>query len=306
MEKDAVYGVFGYELAPTTGTPHLQGYIRFKSPRHPSALHKLKGFARATFLYCEKPEIANARYCKKKESKDPGMPNPWEEFHPENLDTPDTAPNKQRIRAAAEAVRDRGFAAIEELVKTDPDIYMRNHKGLIALAQACLPKRQMDEMPKCVYAWGEAGSGKSTFIHKLAEEEAAATGKSVWYWGSEFPWVDGYAGEEIIVIDDFRDRDFKGQAVPINFMTRIVDKFPFKTQTKGGACQWNGRSFYMSSVMHPGDLWGASKMDPVQQMLRRITELWHCNKNPDGSYEQTLLGDGLTPRPPSIATFAMP
>ena len=161
----------------------------------------------------------------------------------------------------------------------------------------------MTSAPTCVYAYGDPGSGKSTFIHKLAEEEAATTGRKIWYWGAEFPWGDGYDGSEIIVIDDFRDRDFKGVPIPINFMTRVIDKFELKIQTKGGHCQMNGKSFYLSSVMHPGDLFATSVIDPVQQFLRRITSLYHCKKNPNGSFEQTLLGNGLAPRTATVATF---
>lgn len=306
MEKDAVYGVFGFEKAPTTGTPHLQGYIRFKSPRHPTALHKLKGFSRATFLYCEKSEIANVRYCKKVDTKDPDMPNPWEEFHPENLDAPDAAPNKVKLREVCVSVREGGMSAIEQLIRDQPEFYVRHHRGLLALAHACLPRRQMADPPTCVYAYGDPGSGKSTFIHKLAEEEAAASGRSIWYWGAEFPWGDGYDGSEIVVIDDFRDKDFKGVPIPINFITRVIDKFELKIQTKGGHCQMNGKSFYLSSVMHPGDLFGASTVDPVAQFLRRITSLYHCVKKDDGSFEQKLLGTGLAPRASTIGTFAMP
>ena len=37
---ECVYIVYGKEIAPTTGTPHLQGYVRFKSPKTMSAALK--------------------------------------------------------------------------------------------------------------------------------------------------------------------------------------------------------------------------------------------------------------------------
>lgn len=59
---DCQYMVFGYEECPTTGTPHLQGYVYFKNARNLSALVKVlpghltpaDGSATDNFNYCTK------------------------------------------------------------------------------------------------------------------------------------------------------------------------------------------------------------------------------------------------------------
>lgn len=59
----SVYAIFGYERAPETNTPHLQGYIRFKDARTLSRLRKVcptahfepaKGSKKRNYIYCSK------------------------------------------------------------------------------------------------------------------------------------------------------------------------------------------------------------------------------------------------------------
>lgn len=58
------YMVFGREVAPTTGTCHLQGYFTLKNASRPAHLKSVlpKG---THFEIARKPELANFRYCSK-------------------------------------------------------------------------------------------------------------------------------------------------------------------------------------------------------------------------------------------------
>lgn len=57
------YIVFGYEIAPVTGTPHLQGYIHFENPRSLSAV--IKQFKGAHISIPNGPPDAQRKYCTK-------------------------------------------------------------------------------------------------------------------------------------------------------------------------------------------------------------------------------------------------
>lgn len=62
--QDYLYLVFGKEVAPTTGTPHLQGYFTLRKAVRPSYLKRV--LPRGThFEIAQKPLIANFRYCSK-------------------------------------------------------------------------------------------------------------------------------------------------------------------------------------------------------------------------------------------------
>ena len=60
----SVYQVFGKEIAPTTGTPHLQGYIEFENPRRFSGVKNLIS-DRAHIEIAHSSGPTNQKYCKK-------------------------------------------------------------------------------------------------------------------------------------------------------------------------------------------------------------------------------------------------
>lgn len=70
--------VFGYEIAPETGTPHLQGYCRLKKQMY---VNKARNFVRRWHINNEEmkgTEEQNYIYCRKLKEKVPN--EKWEEF----------------------------------------------------------------------------------------------------------------------------------------------------------------------------------------------------------------------------------
>ena len=59
------YLVFGRETAPTTGTPHLQGYLESHQDVRITALHRIPGFESAHFLIARGTAEQNRTYCTK-------------------------------------------------------------------------------------------------------------------------------------------------------------------------------------------------------------------------------------------------
>lgn len=60
---DTTYIIFGYETAPTTGTPHLQGYFHTKNPRTLSGIRKQ--FPKASIRIPDGPPKSQFDYCSK-------------------------------------------------------------------------------------------------------------------------------------------------------------------------------------------------------------------------------------------------
>lgn len=112
---DCDYLVFGFELAPSSGTPHLQGYVEFKSPLAGSTVKsrldpQLKAKSPVSVRTCNGTRDENIAYVRKDETKDPakldtegkpliielaydvpapGKRNDWEMYYEFLLNNPD-------------------------------------------------------------------------------------------------------------------------------------------------------------------------------------------------------------------------
>ena len=81
---DAVYNIFGYEVGEQ-GTPHLQGYVYFKTNLTRSALSKK--IPRASLLVAKGSVAQNFVYCSKEATKDPTKEVKYEEYGEETDDS---------------------------------------------------------------------------------------------------------------------------------------------------------------------------------------------------------------------------
>jgi len=66
-EKDCDYIVFGREIAPTTGTPHLQGYVEWRNGTSGQTLQNKFGSNKIWVFTCQAARDFNIKYCKKGE-----------------------------------------------------------------------------------------------------------------------------------------------------------------------------------------------------------------------------------------------
>ena len=70
---DASYSIYQLEKAPTTGQPHLQGYVYYKNARSFSAVKKLCNSAHLEIAKGSAED--NQKYCSKSSSR---LMGPWE------------------------------------------------------------------------------------------------------------------------------------------------------------------------------------------------------------------------------------
>ena len=127
------YLVIGKEVAPTTGTPHLQGFIIFNAPVTLPYLRRNLS-QRAHFEPARGPSCVAAEYCKKD--------GDFEEFGAVPTVSgqgrrSDLAQARERID---EFIRDNERAPTErELARLVPNCFIRFHKGLLRYARAVAP-----------------------------------------------------------------------------------------------------------------------------------------------------------------------
>lgn len=200
-----IYAIAGREVAPGTGTPHLQGYVRFKNTRVVTTVRTLLTGchvdpARGTPSQCRK-------YCSK------------EGKYREVGEIPVDSGEKERERwtTALRAAKEGRFDDVPA------DIYIRYVGNLHRIRRDVLPA--VESLPNTVGYWirGPTGSGKSRGVRELYPGL---------YPKPMSKWWDSYSEQEVVLIDDV---DYN-QSSWIGYFLKIwADHYPFIAEVKGGS-----------------------------------------------------------------------
>lgn len=119
-------------------------------------------------------------------------------------------------------------------------------------------ERKRDFKPTVRWFWGPTGSGKT----KAAMEET----KDPWVSARNLKWWEGYDAHPHVVIDDFR-KDF----CTFHELLRILDRYEYRIENKGGSRQLLAELIIITSCYRPQDVYDTR--EDVAQLLRRIDEV---------------------------------
>lgn len=213
------YCIYGHEKAPTTGTLHLQGYLELYNP---CAMARIKTYVGKTAHLepCKGTQEENIKYCSKGE----------------NIVTVGTLRvKKQGARSDIASVRKMVLegASMVDIIMTATSY--QSIRTAEKLKQYIEPRRNWN--PKIIWIHGPPGFGKSHMAFEMAPDAYAA--------GDTGKWWQGYDGHEAVIIDNFTD-----QWAPLQFMLRLLDKYPFTVECKGGSRSFIARTIIITSV-HP-------------------------------------------------------
>jgi len=237
-DLDCKYLIFGKEIAPTTNTPHLQGYVVFNDAKRFAAVHEI-----CTRMHWEaaKGNHAQARdYCMKEDK---------------NALIKDNLKQGKRtdIDLAIDTLHNQGIMGV---VHEHPREFVKFHSGFSKLAAYHIKHRDPKDPPKIYWYWGVSGSGKTRAVYEAE--------KDLWCSGKDLKWWDGYENQEAILIDDFR-KDF----CTFHELLRITDRYPYTVNVKGSTRILNSPRIYITSCYHPAAVYDTR--EDLTQLLRRIT-----------------------------------
>lgn len=116
-------------------------------------------------------------------------------------------------------------------------------------------ERKRDFKPVVKWFYGPTGTGKT----RDAMEEC----KDPWISGKSLRWWCGYDAHKCVIIDDFR-RDF----CTFHELLRILDRYPYQIEVKGGMRQLLAELIIITSPFHPRDTY--ETREDIGQLLRRI------------------------------------
>lgn len=242
--------IVGFEYAPTTGSPHHQGYVRFLHPKGKHGVRKM--LKEAHWTACKGNEAQNEIYC----GKDADLVIDWSAPTPEEECGAEESKQGKRkdIVVAREMIR-AGYGMTEIVDKINSYQAMRGAELMLKYAE-----RGRDWVPEVLWIYGPTGSGKSHLAHHLTNGEA-------WISAETGRWFEGYDAHPYVIFDDLR-----GDFCKFHVLLRLLDKYPFRIEVKGASRQFLARTIVITSSLPPHGAYNKTGED-LRQLGRRITHV---------------------------------
>jgi len=240
--NDLTYIVFGEEHAPSTGTPHLQGYLQFATRRTLNHLRCL-----LPQCHCEVARGSPGQaieYCRK-------------EGRVHEAGTPPVVSQGSRNDLAA---LHESLVANRSLVQISNDhfaSFIRYQRSIYAWKNLNAPNER--EAPQVYVFWGDAGAGKTRRVWDNHPAE------DIWVYGGG-GWFDGYIGQEVALFDDFH-----GSELNLNLLLRVLDRYPLSVPIKGSFTRWCPRTIYITSNLDPNTWYPNVDSARLAALRRRFT-----------------------------------
>lgn len=236
--------MYSHEVAPSTGTPHLQGYIHFKNQRSLAALKKLmvgcwvdiaRGDLNQNADYISKIATAVTIGERPKTAEEAGL----DEI------------------ARWKLVKDKAKAGLLEDIPED--IYVRYYSTLKKIAADHRPAVAALPVLQNEWLWGPSGCGKSKSARDRFPDAYIKDPKEKWW--------DGYAGQDTVIVDDFD----KYQVSMSGEMKRWCDHYPFPAQVKGSTLFIRPARIIVTSNYAPEEIWqDTNTLEPINRRFNVI------------------------------------
>lgn len=250
LEGSYVYVVVGKEVCPTTGTPHLQGYVLFRDRKRLKTVKKLIG-NRAHLERAKGNPEQNHRYCSKEG----------------NYEERGTLPTGKHTTLSVVCEKLKAGTPLREIALNQPETFVRHHRGLQRLVEVLGESTQRSWKTTVVVYIGTTGVGKSRKCAELCGSEPT-------YYKPRGKWWDGYDGQPNVIIDDFYGW------IEYDEMLRITDRYPHRVPVKFGFTQFLAKSIFITSNK-PVSEWytfEGYRENAISPLLRRIDKIHLINK----------------------------
>lgn len=131
---------------------------------------------------------------------------------------------------------------------------LRSMELLLKYAPPPAPKK------KDVYwFYGPSGSGKTRHAVEMG-------GDDYWISARDLKWWDGYYGQKVVIIDDFR-----GDFCTFHELLRILDRYPYRVQIKGSSLWLQADTIIITSCYSYEEVYDTR--EDIDQLKRRIDHI---------------------------------
>jgi hypothetical protein len=242
------YLIFSKEIAPTTGTPHLQGYIQMETQMTIRGL--TRKIPKAAIFIAKGTVEENQIYIRK---------NNNEEVHEEG------EPTFQGNRTDLEEIRElvmKGTTMLDICRNCATFQGLRYAEHLFKYLE-----KERNWKPVVHWYYGKSGSGKT----KTAIEQLTP---SFYTCPDNLKFMEGYDGQENVLLDELRE-----STIPYHHLLKLLDRYPYRVEVKGSSRQFLAKKIIITSQFHPSKTYNNGE-DPFQ-LLRRIDLIRHFGPVPE-------------------------
>lgn len=243
-KKHCQYLVYGKEIAPTTGTPHLQIYLYLLKKNRGTFIHKAIPRMAVMMNKVYGSAAENRDYCLKTRPKDIRKGTPANTETWSHGECPlHVKGERPTLLEACDLVKARGLRAIME----DDELIgqlARYQGGLTKIAYMSQKTRSTKTHVTVIV--GSTGTGKSTLAGRWPHTASVNPPKS----GAQL-WFDpyDYHTHETIWIDDYKS----SSCYQFSDLLKLLDRNPMTLPVKNGWMEMGAKYIVITSSQKPSD-----------------------------------------------------
>lgn len=256
--------VVGKEIGENQ-VPHLQGAAVLGKQMALTTIKKLPGMARAHIEPMMGTPEDSLVYCSKQDAA---------------AYTAGSMPKEGKRREMDEAATALlNGATMRQMAEEHTSVTIKYSKGLM-VTRSLLAKPRT-QPPKVVWIYGPTGVGKTRLCREFADKFYEG---DIWMSSGDLHWFDGYDGQRVVVLDDFR-----GKHCSFSFLLRLLDRYPFRVPFKGGFVEWNPELIFITCPYAPDKVFETRMQylpEDMKQLQRRLTKTywWYGNATYDSCF----------------------
>lgn len=240
------YIAWGLETCPNTQRLHHQAWCHTKKKATERAVAKALGKCHTEII--RGTLLSNDVYCSKQATLNELGVRPQQGL--------------RNIAEMATAIRE-GSTTVDEILAEDPMAFHQYGRTLLAVSDSVALGQRRSEMTKGVWLYGATGVGKTHKAYELAKEVSEI---EPYMYTDDRGWWDTYAGQPVVIVDDFRG------SIPYGQLLRLVDKWQTSVSRRGRPpMPFTSKMVIITSSLSPEGVYNnLAQEDSLAQLHRRF------------------------------------